>query len=69
MNSFKRARYRVGATVKTAAAAAGVSPDAIYGYERGARTPDAPTAKALADFYETTVDELLGFAEPDQEAA
>lgn len=69
MNSYKLARYRAGASVKATAAATGIGEDAIYRYERGTRTPGAEAAKALADFYGTTVDVLLGLAEPDQEAA
>lgn len=69
MNSVKLARYRAGVSVKAAAEKTGIPAATIYRWERGTTPPPAEAAKALAVFYGTTVDILLGVAGPDQEAA
>lgn len=43
-----------------AAEAIGISFNSYCRYEHGEREPDAPTIKAMADFYNVSADYLLG---------
>ena len=59
-------RAQKGITMKEAAARLGMPYTTYVNYEKGLREPSSETLILLADFYETTVDQLLG---RDAEAA
>lgn len=67
MTREQRIRFDKGLTVTAVAEGAGLSRKTVRRFESGAPV-NAPVAKALADFYEITLDELLGI-DPEQEAA
>jgi transcriptional regulator with XRE-family HTH domain len=73
MNAFELARYEAGLTIEQAAAAAKVNGRTIRRLEGGQiRKPSAPTVKALANVYRTTVPALLGLPvlpDPDDDRA
>lgn len=67
MNRFELLRYERGLTREAVAAASGVNTQTLKRLENDdTERPSAPTAKALADFYEMSVAELLGI---EREAA
>lgn len=47
----------------------GVAPSTIVNYERGTRIPYADTAVKMAQAFNLTVEELLGFSNPEAEMA
>lgn len=57
---LKRLREEKGLTQRQFAEQFQISPSTIALYELGKRTPDAETLKRLADFFDTSVDYLLG---------
>lgn len=64
MNRYELLRYERGLSRVEVAESAGVPLNTLVRLESGGTTrPSAPTAKALADFYEITVAELLGVEE------
>lgn len=64
MNRLKLLRFERGLTLEAVAEATGVGRQTLMRLERGDTTkPSAPTVKALADFYEVSVSELLGLDE------
>lgn len=61
MNRYERFRVERGLTQVAVAEGAGVSRGTVIRLERAAQPwPSGPVAKALADFYEISVTELLG---------
>ena len=69
--NIKKYRLRAGKTQEDLAAYLGVAPQTIYKYEKEINEPDAKTFSKLADYFNITVDELLGrtFNQPIQIAA
>ena len=57
---LKELRKSKNITQLDVATAIGVSPQVLSRYERGEREPDYKTLCKLADFFEVSVDELLG---------
>ena len=53
-------RKRHGLTQREAAEGAGLSLRAYQNYERARRTPALPALLALADFYDLSLDDLVG---------
>jgi transcriptional regulator with XRE-family HTH domain len=60
MNRFERLRFERGLTLGQVADGSGVSMSTVIRLERNGQKPGAATAKALADFYDIPVAELLG---------
>lgn len=61
MNRFKRLRYERGLTQGDVALGTGLSRPTLRALETAENPkPSAPVAKALADFYELSVGDLLG---------
>lgn len=58
-NKLKDYRMRKSLTQEELARELDVVPDYISMLERGARTPGFSLAKKIADFFETTVDEIF----------
>ena len=50
----------VADTAEELAELCGLSKNAVARYERGERVPDIRTARALADFFNVSLDELVG---------
>ena len=55
------ARKRVGKTQKQVAAEIGMSEIGYQSYERGTRTPSAPTGNSIARILGTTSEKLFGY--------
>ena len=53
-------RTKRGASRMVLAELCGLSKNAVARYERGERVPDIRTARALADFFNVSLDELVG---------
>lgn len=60
MKSLFELRQNKKLTQKAVASHLGISRQAYANYETGAREPDIATLRALADFFEVSVDYLLG---------
>ena len=60
MIRLQELRAQKGITMKEAAARLGMPYTTYVNYEKGLREPSSETLILLADFYETTVDQLLG---------
>jgi transcriptional regulator with XRE-family HTH domain len=60
MNRFERLRFERGLTQAEVATGAEISIRTVIRLEREERKPSAAIVKALADFYEIPVAELLG---------
>lgn len=58
--NIKKFRQLRGKTQEDIAAYLGVAPQTIYKYEKEINEPDTKTLAKLADYFEITVDELLG---------
>lgn len=59
VNHVRLLRYAKGLSQLEVAAASGVSRQTLVAVEGGSE-PSAPTAKALADFYDVPVERILG---------
>jgi len=57
---LKELRYQKKLTQEQLGAKVNVTKVSISGYENGNRTPDTETLQKLADFFEVSVDYLLG---------
>ena len=57
---LRNLRMQKGLTQDELGSALGLSKQALSGYERGRRTPDLYTLIRLADFFEVSLDELVG---------
>jgi transcriptional regulator with XRE-family HTH domain len=62
---IKRLRKDKGLTQEEAAKRLGMVRSTYSNYENGKREPDFETAKKIADFYDKTVDYLLGSSTGD----
>lgn len=60
MNRIKILRELKGISMKEAAAQLGLPYTTYVNYEKGVRKPGSETLIALADFYETSIDYLIG---------
>lgn len=60
MNRIQELRMRLGLNMKEAAAKLGLPYTTYVNYEKGTREPNSETLIQLADFYETTIDYLIG---------
>ena len=58
--NIKKYRDNMGKTQEDIAKFLGVAPQTIYKYEKNINEPDTTTLSKLADYFEITVDELLG---------
>lgn len=67
LNRWALLRYERGATIAEVAAGARISVRTIMRLEAEGKSPNARTAKALADFYGMSVADLL--TAPEREAA
>lgn len=67
MNRFEQMRYERGLTLGDVAEGTGLTRQTVRAVEHltGDDRPTAPTTKALADFYGTSVAELLGLETQD----
>lgn len=69
MNRWKLLRYERGLELVDVARGTGLNRQTVGRLERGdVAHPSAATAKALADFYEISVAELLGVEETERAA-
>lgn len=59
--NIKRLRKEYRFTQEQLAEALGVTIGAVHKWERGLSTPDLTMVMALAEFFETSVDVLLGY--------
>ncbi len=68
---FHRARELSGLTVQNVAAACGISPNAVNGWENGQSIPKVEHLLKVQKLYRVSVDWLLGIApdEPDPDKA
>ena len=57
--NLKKLRADKGLTQEEVAKSVGVAQPVYNGYEAGVKCPSLGTAKALADLFEITVDELI----------
>lgn len=57
---LKESRNRMKLSQQDAAKSLGISNGTLSGYERDYRKPDTETLEKLADFYEVSIDYLLG---------
>ena len=57
--NLKELRAKKGLTQDEVAKAVGVAQPVYNGYESGLKVPSLGTAQALADLFETTIDELV----------
>lgn len=60
MNRYKRIRYEAGLTISEVSRGSGVSRPTVTSLEESDKVPSAPVAKALADFYGVSVQQLVG---------
>ena len=58
--SFKKLRLKKGLTQEQAADLFGVSPQAVSRWECGTTTPDISLLPTIADYFDITIEELLG---------
>ena len=65
--SFKSARLKAGKTVQDVVRHMGVTDGAVYMWENGYASPGSKRLPRLAEFYGTTVDELLRKEDSDAE--
>lgn len=65
MNRYQRLRYEKGVTIAEISRVSGVSRPTLSRLEDEDREPTAPVAKALADYYGLTIQQLLGVDEPN----
>jgi DNA-binding XRE family transcriptional regulator len=65
MNRFELLRYERGLTQAEVAEGSGIPVRTIRSLEVGDPKPSAPTAKALASFYEISISDLLGVESRD----
>lgn len=66
-DNLKRLRKQQNKTQKQVAEFLGITREAYTQYENGSRRPDYETINSLADFFEVTVDSLLGRSEKKSE--
>lgn len=69
MNRFRKLRYEHGLTISELARGSGVSRPTLARLEEDNTVPTAPVAKALADYYLMTVEQLLDESNGDPVAA
>ena len=62
MNALKQLRKKKGVNQAEVANAIGTTQPVYANYELGKREPSFDTLKALADYFDVSVDELLGFS-------
>ena len=60
VKNLKELRARVGVSQQTLASVLGVSQQAVNKYENHNAEPDIKTLIAMADFFDTSVDYLIG---------
>lgn len=65
IKNLKQLRNRIGISQQALAAAVGVSQQSINKYENHNIEPDTKTLMKLADFFETSVDYLIGHTDID----
>ncbi|WP_326975301.1 helix-turn-helix domain-containing protein [Caproicibacter sp. BJN0012] len=63
MDKLKKIREEAGLSQQKLAEALGLSQQSIHSYENGAYEPDISTLKMIADFFDTSVDYLIGHTE------
>lgn len=63
MNKLKTIREEAGLSQQKLAEFLGLSQQSIHSYENGVYEPDISTLKMLADFFDTSVDYLIGHTE------
>jgi len=68
---IKELRMKIGKTQEDVANYLGVAPQTVYKYEKEINEPDTTTLSKLADYFNVSVDEILGrtINEPIQIAA
>lgn len=64
---LKELRKKTNYTQQAIACKLGINQNTYSNYEKGTRTPDNETLCRLADFYDVSVDYLLGRVEPAAE--
>jgi transcriptional regulator with XRE-family HTH domain len=69
LNRWALLRYERGLTLTEVADGSGVSTSTLKRLESDDKRPNAPTAKALADFYGLSITELLADPDPETKAA
>ncbi|MBP3685280.1 MAG: helix-turn-helix transcriptional regulator [Oscillospiraceae bacterium] len=67
--NLKQLRKKHGISQKQLAAEVGVSQQSINKYENHNIEPDIATLKRIADYFQTSVDHLIGHEIPDLEAS
>lgn len=63
LENLKKLREAAGTTQSALAAAIGVSQQSINKYENHSIEPDIETLKRMADFFDTTIDYIVGRSE------
>lgn len=63
LENLKKLREAAGTTQSALAAAIGVSQQSINKYENHSIEPDIETLKRIADFFDTTIDYIVGYSE------
>lgn len=67
MNKIRELRKNLGLTQADLAKILNVSDRSVGFYETGERDPDTNTLKKLADYFNVSIDYLLGFSEGNKE--
>ena len=60
MNRLKQLREQKGLSMRQVASSLGMPYTTYVNYEKGAREPNSETLILLADFFETSIDDMLG---------
>jgi len=63
MENLRRLREKTGLSQQKVADQTGLTQQKLHTYETGTFEPDISTLKVLADFFETSVDYLVGHTE------
>lgn len=64
VENLRKFRMSMGISQQTLADALETTQQAIYKYEKKGTEPDIRTLKQLADYFNTTIDELVGHTSP-----
>lgn len=63
MKNLKRLRNQEGISQQKLADILHISQQSVYKYENGITSPDIQTLKTIADYFETSIDYLVGYTD------
>lgn len=66
VSKLKKYRERKGMTMREVSQILNITENYLYMLESGVRTPSLALSKKIADFYETTIDELFFNNKPNR---